>query len=70
MGHPRNPADNIGRDVINEPRLPVELEDGAEPETAWSAKAMRELARQLTVSNDFYFPLLGVARHLELEQSK
>ena len=51
---------------IPEPMLPTELEDsydiGAEQD--WTARALRELARQLGVGNDYYYPLIGAAQLL------
>ena len=53
---------------IPEPMMGDDMLREAKDETEWGAKMLRELARQLTVRNDFYYPLLGVARHLELEK--
>lgn len=53
--------------MIPEPMLTVDLEDAEEATTEWSVKMPQVLAAQLGVGNDFYFPLLGVAKHLELE---
>lgn len=48
---------------MHEPRLSAELEDENCPlsEAEWHATALRFLAKQLGVMNDFYFPLLGAA---------
>lgn len=49
------------------PRLTPDLEEdivsGMSP--TWHAKALRSLAHQLGMSNDFYYPLLGAARLLD-----
>ncbi len=52
---------------IVEPRLSISLEDSEDFSSDWTTAALRELARQLGTANDFYFPLLGAARHIELE---
>lgn len=48
-----------------EPFLPANLEDSAEDgkltPQEWTAQALEELARQLTLANDFYYPLIGAA---------
>lgn len=54
--------------MIEPPRLPLELELDESPEPVWSPKALRELARQLGRGNDFYFPLLGAARLIEMQK--
>ena len=48
---------------IPEPRLSADLEDDndARDDRCWHGDALRLLARQLGVGNDFYFPLLGAA---------
>ena len=48
---------------IPEPRLTADLEadNHGLSDIDWHAKALRLLAAQLTVTNDFYFPLLGAA---------
>ena len=50
---------------MTEPFIPADLEY-SEDDTASHAVLLRCLAKQLGVGNDFYFPLLGVARHLEI----
>ena len=52
---------------IPEPRLSAKLEDdaGIHKQVPWHAEALRCLAAQLGVSNDFYFPLLGAATLLD-----
>lgn len=51
------------------PFLPADLEDAAtgkeEDAAAWYAKALRSLASQLGLGNDFFYPLLGAAQILE-----
>jgi len=57
-----------GREDMSEPFLPNDLMDApvdATPSTEWHVKALRSLAAQLTMVNDFYFPLLGAARLLD-----
>jgi len=44
-----------------EPALPIELEDDSGPPREWTARALTELARQLGVMNDYYYPLIGAA---------
>jgi hypothetical protein len=50
-----------------EPRLTAQLEDaaGTGKQVEWHAEALRCLASQLGVANDFYFPLLGAATLLD-----
>lgn len=53
---------------IPEPFLTAELENFAEDGTLasheWCAQALEELARQLGIANDYYFPLIGSAQKL------
>ena len=49
------------------PFLTADLEDGATEESEWIVKVLRSLAAQLGVVNDFYFPLLSAAQHIETE---
>lgn len=59
-------ASGEGRAVIDEPMLTVDLENGDDPAPPdWHPRALRELARQLTVRNDYFYPLLGAAQMLE-----
>jgi hypothetical protein len=44
-----------------EPTLPVELENDLGPPQEWTARVLTELARQLGVGNDYYYPLLSAA---------
>ena len=47
---------------MNEPRLTVELEDDETiPPAEWTARALLELARQMGIMNDYYYPLIGAA---------
>lgn len=51
-----------------EPVMPEELvaeDSGGGVSPHWHARAMRSLADQLGVGNDFYFPLLTVIKALE-----
>ncbi len=52
---------------IAEPRLPDDLEGNADDgdDRCWHADALRALAEQLSVTNDFYFPLLSAATLLD-----
>lgn len=52
---------------MDEPRLTAQLEDDAAigKQVEWHAAALRCLAAQLGVTNDFYFPLLGAATLLD-----
>lgn len=52
---------------MQEPRLPAELEHAKEFENSeeYYPKALRALAAQLGVGNDFYFPLIGAAGMIE-----
>ena len=44
--------------VILEPSLPTHLRQSApDVDPDWSAKALEALAKQLTETNDFYYPL-------------
>jgi hypothetical protein len=56
---------------MREPRLTAELEDDDKmsPEE-WTAKAMVELAVQLGVINDYYFPLISAAAMLDGKNTK
>ena len=56
---------------IPEPRMPSDLEDpnGVVPKNEWHAKALRVLAMQLGVPNDFFYPLLGAAQLLDGQRS-
>jgi hypothetical protein len=50
---------------IAEPTLPTYLKETANSEDRdWDAKALEALANQLTVTNDFYHPLLAAAQEL------
>ncbi len=53
--------------TIPEPRLTGELEDDDQPldDRCWHGDALRCLAKQLGVGNDFYFPLLSAAQLLD-----
>jgi hypothetical protein len=59
---------------MREPLLPDELvneqwsEGNPSDNPDWHARALRALASQLGVGNDFYFPLLGAASKLEMYQ--
>ena len=59
---------------ILEPRLPIELEDaevnGEAGAREWTAKFMEELARQLGVMNDYYYPLIGAVVMLRAAKSE
>lgn len=47
------------------PFLPAHLEDSADGKgDDWNAQALESLAKQLTVANDFYYPLIGAAEEL------
>ncbi len=48
-----------------EPFLPDDLLTEEPTSPNWSSQALRALAKQLGVGNDFYFPLLDAARILE-----
>ena len=51
--------------VILEPSLPAHLKESApDVDPDWNAKALEALAKQLTETNDFYYPLLDAAREL------
>jgi D-alanyl-D-alanine dipeptidase len=57
-----------------EPFMSAELEDALRDEAVsalmWRAMALRELASQLGVGNDFYYPLLGAAiLHEEMQRA-
>ena len=56
--------------LIVEPFLPAHLEDSCEVAELrdWTARALEELARQLGVMNDFYYPLIGAAGILREEK--
>ncbi len=59
------------RPMIREPFLPTSLTDDTKMDVEWSRRALAHLASQLTVANDFYYPLHGAINHLaELEQIK
>lgn len=53
----------------HEPFLTADLEDAAtgkeEDAAVWYAKALRSLAAQLGLGNDFFYPLIGAAQILE-----
>lgn len=54
---------------MNEPFLTAELEEVVQDGEKyvpfeWTAKCLEELARQLTVSNDYYYILTGAAEML------
>jgi len=51
---------------VDEPRLPLSLEDDdTSSGKEWAVAALRELARQLGVMNDYYYPLIGAAEMLK-----
>ena len=51
--------------VIVEPGLPAHLKESApDVDPDWNAKALEALAKQLSETNDFYYPLLDAAREL------
>jgi hypothetical protein len=53
---------------MTDPFIPADLEELRNKDDTQSlAKLLYSLARQLGVTNDFYFPLLSAAKHLELE---
>lgn len=55
---------------VPEPFLPAYLEDMADgTDTDWNAKALEELAAQLGVMNDYYYPLIGSAQELRHQRA-
>ena len=54
---------------VPEPFLPDSLgdTDGTDPD--WNAKALEELANQLGVMNDYYYPLIGSAQELRHQRA-
>lgn len=53
-----------------EPFLPAELEDEeiVDP-TDWTCRALHELARQLGVMNDYFYPLMGAVGMLKQQRT-
>lgn len=55
---------------VPEPFLPAFLEDIADSTDAdWNAKALEELASQLGVMNDYYYPLIGAAQEIRHQRA-
>jgi hypothetical protein len=59
---------------MQEPFLPASLEDEDPQNEAeardWTARAIAELARQLGMMNDYYYPLIGAAGMLRVTKSE
>ena len=58
--------------TMQEPFLPAQLEDDEPANEAeareWTARALNELAVQLGIMNDYYYPLIGAAQMLRGER--
>jgi hypothetical protein len=57
--------DAVATVCIPEPTLPAHLKDGTSGgDGDWDAKVLEALAKQLTIANDFYHPLIKAAQEL------
>lgn len=56
----------MSREIIIDDFKPTPHMDGSSPD--WHAACLREIARQLGVGSDAFYPLLGAANKIEMFQ--